>query len=63
MSDQTPEPTEDATTEASPCTVCRGTGVVLSNLGGTLKEQPCPWCEASGQFSSDHDAQAPSALN
>ena len=39
------------------CTVCRGTGTVQSNLGGTRKPQTCPWCEGSGVLLPEHDAQ------
>lgn len=61
MSDQTPEPAEATEAEPLPCTVCRGTGIVLSNLGGSLKEQQCPWCEGSTVLLPDHDAQNPGA--
>ena len=39
------------------CTPCRGTGRVISNLGGERREVTCPWCEGSGQFKTGHDAQ------
>jgi DnaJ-class molecular chaperone len=39
------------------CTPCRGTGRVISNLGGERREVTCPWCEGSGQFKPGHDAQ------
>ncbi|HWI72978.1 MAG TPA: hypothetical protein VNT55_13575 [Baekduia sp.] len=41
-----------------PCTVCRGTGTLISNLGGSPSEVACPWCEGTGTFIPDHDAQA-----
>lgn len=44
--------------EPRACTVCRGTGTVLSNLGGSLSEQQCPWCDGSRVFLPEHDAQA-----
>jgi DnaJ-class molecular chaperone len=52
--------TDGADEAAAPraCTVCRGTGVVLSNLGGSLSEKQCPWCEGSRVFLPEHDAQA-----
>ena len=50
----TPEPPEDRTT----CTACRGTGEVVSNLGGSPSRVPCPWCEGTGRFLPEHDAQA-----
>ena len=40
------------------CAPCRGTGRVISNLGGTPHEEPCPWCEGTGRFIPGHDAQA-----
>ena len=43
---------------APPCTPCRGTGQVISNLGGTPQQVTCPWCEGSGVFLPGHDAQA-----
>src|SRR3954469_235179 len=44
--------------EPSPCTVCRGTGTLISNLGGSPSQVPCSWCEGTGTFLPDHDAQA-----
>jgi len=41
-----------------PCGPCRGTGEVISGLGGTPTTQPCPWCDGTGIFIPDHDAQA-----
>ena len=40
------------------CTPCRGTGTVISGLGGTPTPVTCPWCDGSGQFQREHDAQA-----
>ncbi|HEY1538297.1 MAG TPA: hypothetical protein VGF63_02785 [Solirubrobacteraceae bacterium] len=40
------------------CSPCRGTGQVVSNLGGEPSMQPCPWCEGGGSFLAEHDAQA-----
>jgi hypothetical protein len=31
---------------------------VISNLGGSPSMQTCPWCEGTGQFIPEHDAQA-----
>jgi len=39
------------------CTPCRGTGRVISNLGGERREVQCPWCEGKGERLRDHDAQ------
>jgi DnaJ-class molecular chaperone len=41
-----------------PCPPCRGTGKVLSHLGGTPQHVVCPWCEGGGTLLPDHDAQA-----
>jgi hypothetical protein len=38
--------------------VCRGTGTLISNLGGSPSTQDCSWCEGTGVFLPDHDAQA-----
>ena len=38
----------DAGAGASTCTPCRGTGRLISGLGGTPHEVTCPWCEGSG---------------
>jgi DnaJ-class molecular chaperone len=46
------------TAEPPPCSACRGTGQVISNLGGSPSTLPCPWCEGTGRFIADHDAQA-----
>jgi DnaJ-class molecular chaperone len=40
------------------CHACRGTGRVISNKGGTPHDVPCPWCEGTGRFIPEHDAQA-----
>jgi len=40
-----------------PCAPCRGTGTVISNLGGTAREVTCPWCEGGGVQLPGHDAQ------
>jgi hypothetical protein len=37
---------------------CRGTGRVISNLGGTQSEISCPWCEGTGMRVPGIDAQA-----
>jgi hypothetical protein len=37
---------------------CRGTGRVISNLGGTAATVACPWCDGRGVRSADIDAQA-----
>jgi hypothetical protein len=40
-----------------PCAPCRGTGRVLAQVSGALEPSVCPWCEGSGRFLPDHDAQ------
>jgi len=40
------------------CTACRGTGRVISGLGGTPTPVDCPWCDGTGRRIPGHDAQA-----
>ena len=47
-----------APADRSACSPCRGTGTVISNLGGEASSVSCPWCEGSGAFVAEHDAQA-----
>jgi hypothetical protein len=35
-------------TEAGACLACRGTGRLISGLGGTPHEVVCPWCRGTG---------------
>jgi hypothetical protein len=37
---------------------CRGSGKVISHLGGTPESIACPWCDGSGKRLTEHDAQA-----
>jgi hypothetical protein len=37
---------------------CRGTGKLVSNLGGTPSTVTCPWCEGGGVRIAGIDAQA-----
>jgi len=37
---------------------CRGTGHVISNLGGTASSVTCPWCDGSGVRRPGVNAQA-----
>lgn len=52
MTDQTSTPTD-----APPCTACRGTGKVISRLGGEPRPMECPWCEGTGRRLAAHNAQ------
>jgi DnaJ-class molecular chaperone len=40
------------------CQPCRGTGSVISQLGGHSSQVECPWCEGTGKQLPGHDAQA-----
>jgi hypothetical protein len=37
---------------------CRGTGQVVSTLGGETRKLPCPWCQGTGVRTSGIEAQA-----
>jgi DnaJ-class molecular chaperone len=37
---------------------CRGTGSVISRLGGEASTVTCPWCEGTGNRIPGVDAQA-----
>jgi DnaJ-class molecular chaperone len=43
--------------DARACMPCRGTGKVISNLGGTQSEVGCPWCNGTGIRQPGVDAQ------
>jgi DnaJ-class molecular chaperone len=58
MADEAQEAGSTGAEEASPCMPCRGTGKVVSTLGGTAGDVDCPWCEGTGTFIAEHDAQA-----
>ena len=45
--------------DPSTCTACRGSGEVISGLGGEPHRVRCPWCEGTGRFDAARDAQAP----
>ena len=40
------------------CAPCRGTGELISNLGGEQSRVMCTWCEGGGVQIPGHDAQA-----
>jgi DnaJ-class molecular chaperone len=46
------------THEPRECMACRGTGRVISNLGGSPSTVECPWCAGSGIRTPTIDAQA-----
>jgi len=50
--------TADDAHDPQRCTPCRGTGKVISTLGGTPEPVTCPWCEGTGRYDATHDAQA-----
>ena len=50
-------PAEDSL-DPGECRACRGAGKVASMLGGERQEVDCPWCEGTGRFIPEHDAQA-----
>jgi DnaJ-class molecular chaperone len=39
------------------CHPCRGTGTVISGLGGEQRQVTCPWCGGSGVRDPARDAQ------
>jgi DnaJ-class molecular chaperone len=47
-----------AETETRSCPPCRGTGRIVSRLGGSAQTVTCPWCEGTGHVIPGHDAQA-----
>jgi DnaJ-class molecular chaperone len=47
------------THEPRECMACRGSGKVISNLGGGPKDVACPWCQGTGQRIPGVDAQEP----
>ncbi len=44
--------------EPRECMPCRGSGQVISNLGGAPSNVTCPWCAGTGVRTSGIDAQA-----
>jgi len=56
----TPSENSDAeeTEQPGECLACRGTGRLISGLGGTPHEVACPWCEGTGTRVPGIDAQA-----
>ncbi len=56
MADQ--QDRSDSDPGSDSCLACRGTGSVVSNLGGKEQSVDCPWCEGKGKRIPEHDAQA-----
>ena len=48
----------EGTHEPRECMACRGTGRVISNLGGSASTVSCPWCGGEGLRAVGLDAQA-----
>jgi hypothetical protein len=48
----------DAAHEPRECMPCRGSGRVVSNLGGEPSTVTCPWCAGGGIRVPGSDAQA-----
>ena len=51
------EGAENGSHEPRECMPCRGTGKVISNLGGTPSMVTCPWCGGGGVRLAGVDAQ------
>jgi DnaJ-class molecular chaperone len=49
--------TEESTPADQPCNPCRGTGHLISGLGGEPHQVVCPWCEGTGHRIPGRDAQ------
>jgi DnaJ-class molecular chaperone len=58
MADDASTTTASDDTPLVPCPPCRGTGRVVSHLGGSASTITCPWCEGTGHVLTAHDAQA-----
>jgi DnaJ-class molecular chaperone len=52
-----PARSDDSDNERRICTPCRGTGRLISSLGGDPHEITCPWCGGTGEFAPGRDAQ------
>ena len=50
-----PQPSQEPT--STTCTPCRGTGRLISGLGGNPHEVICPWCRGTGERIPGIDAQ------
>jgi DnaJ-class molecular chaperone len=56
--DESDEDLRQASHEPRECMPCRGTGQVISNLGGTPSNVACPWCGGGGIRLAEVDAQS-----
>jgi hypothetical protein len=56
--DDDSEDLKDGAHEPRECMACRGTGSVISNLGGAASTVDCPWCVGTGMRPAEIDAQA-----
>lgn len=45
-------------TPSRECMACRGSGKVISHLGGEPETITCPWCDGTGTRGAISDAQA-----
>ena len=50
-------PARNEEARSTVCSPCRGTGKLISGLGGTPHEVTCPWCRGTGEFIPGADAQ------
>ncbi len=48
---------QNADNRGQACTPCRGTGQLISGLGGTPHQVTCPWCRGTGVRIPGIDAQ------
>ena len=48
---------DSAAQDDQTCSPCRGTGKVISRLGGNESTVDCPWCKGSGRRIPGYDAQ------
>ncbi len=51
-------PESSAATGPLVCMPCRGTGRLISGLGGNPHQVVCPWCRGTGELIAGVDAQA-----
>jgi DnaJ-class molecular chaperone len=49
--------TNDQSAEPQICNPCRGTGHLISGLGGEPHQVTCPWCGGTGHRIPGSDAQ------